>query len=524
MRPTQLAPVACDNCRARRRRCDRLKPKCSSCSAQDTECVYRHASGPQPSQLVQELASVRERLEFLTPLVKQLPRDNAPAPSLAMPPQTTPSLTLRSSHLMQVLGLPSDLATLLYRLHNSPPRIGGYSASPSLPDALDTLDVTFHDQVQQWYPVLDRDFTLHFFEPNTSRSCISLLVASIALLGDDQSRLSYFDSALAHLPVVLQEHSIASIQCLILFSIYYASLVQPRQAHSYIQAARLKIESFMKGSSELHRLTHLYWTIYLIESEISSHLNLPAIGKSMRDRLKTLPLPLERDPWDNVPSRSPSAVSPASSTAYSPEDTRSAPSYFSSEMQLQLLLSGDSCTSDPASVLSQHPQSLEESQHRLGPSLGSIPHLGISPDTQGPPSHAGAGAVYRAKHHMYEVSIYWPVIYRIIVNGFAEPELLPHAPLFFESVTGFLDAALVALRVCPSKAWFLCASMYITAIAAIRATEVQCLRILPHPGLWKSIENSLDALRRLSEVSPSVQYLRDSLEGQLARAKIPNGI
>jgi hypothetical protein len=56
---------------------------------------------------------------------------------------------------------------------------------------------------------------------------------------------------------------------------------------------------------------------------------------------------------------------------------------------------------------------------------------------------------------MYEISIYWPVIYRIILDGIANTESLPYGSLFFQSVTGFLDAAKIALGVCLPKAWFL---------------------------------------------------------------------
>jgi hypothetical protein len=71
-------------------------------------------------------------------------------------------------------------------------------------------------------------------------------------------------------------------------------------------------------------------------------------------------------------------------------------------------------------------------------------------------------AVHRAKYHMYEVNGYWPVIYRIILNGSADPELLPYGPLFFESVTAFLSDANMALWICRPKAWFLCARFVLT--------------------------------------------------------------
>lgn len=64
---------------------------------------------------------IREKLEFITPLLESRlesspRRDNAPS-------QSCPALVLKSPHLMQVLGLPSDLASALYRLETAVPRI-----------------------------------------------------------------------------------------------------------------------------------------------------------------------------------------------------------------------------------------------------------------------------------------------------------------------------------------------------------------------------------------------------------------
>lgn len=138
---------------------------------------------------------------------------------------------------------------------------------------------------------------------------------------------------------------------------------------------------------------------------------------------------------------------------------------------------------------------------------------------------------------MYEVSIYWPVIYRIILDGIADTELLPYGPLFFESVTSFLGAAKIALGVCLPKAWFLCArfvlaiplfsnlrlpigtSIYTISFAAVRALEVRCLRLLTEPRIWEFLEASVDALHGPSELSPSVEHMRGALKNRLQIAK-----
>jgi hypothetical protein len=148
--------------------------------------------------------------------------------------------------------------------------------------------------------------------------------------------------------------------------------------------------------------------------------------------------------------------------------------------------------------------------------------------------------VNQAKYYMYEVSSYWPAIYRIILNGGADSELLPYGPLFFESVTSFLCAARIALSLCRPKAWFLCArfvlpilfrrncarcllsslSMYTVSIATVRALEVSTLGLLAPPPLWEQLEASVDALQGPSELSPSVRYMRESLKDRLDMARV----
>jgi hypothetical protein len=46
---------------------------------------------------------------------------------------------------------------------------------------------------------------------------------------------------------VVHECSVTSVQCLVLFSIYHACLLQPRQSFEYAQVASLKLQPFLKG-------------------------------------------------------------------------------------------------------------------------------------------------------------------------------------------------------------------------------------------------------------------------------------
>lgn len=111
----------------------------------------------------------------------------------------------------------------------------------------------FQEQVHRWYPILHSNFTADFFDtialgfPSSTMSCLSLLVMAIASLGDGAWQSLHFEAALSMLPTVIQESSITSVQCLILFSIYFATRVQPRQSYDYIQTASLRIQPLVKG-------------------------------------------------------------------------------------------------------------------------------------------------------------------------------------------------------------------------------------------------------------------------------------
>ena len=183
------------------------------------------------------------------------------------------------------------------------------------------------------------------------------------------------------------------------------------------------------------------------------HLSLSSIGGTMRDHLAVIQLPTNTDVWDWSDD---SHIS----EAYSQAET---PFHFSTEIQLQAVLNkytssamDDLSASREISDLS-HP--LAFGQDMLCSSIA--PHSPSQPISQ----HID-GAVCRAKYHFYEVSIYWPVIYRIIINGSTDPELLPYAPLFFQSVTSLLASSNLALRVCLPKTWFLCAR-YVLQVAVL---------------------------------------------------------
>lgn len=270
------------------------------------------------------------------------------------------------------------------------------------------------------------------------------------------------------------------------------------------------------------------------------HLSLSSTNGTMHGHFSKIPLPANTHLWDwcgdlNSPSRRFSADGVHQREACSPN---ASDIQFSAEIQLQIMLIR--CTTPAMDGLNPSGE-LPNSLHPPGFSLNTL-HPGTALDALSQPTSQHIDdAVCRAKYHMYEVSIYWPVIYSIIIHGSADPELLPYAPLFFQSVTSFLGSASLALRVYLPKAWFLCAkyvlrlllsylcggvclqtmfSIYVACNAAMRAVEVRGLRLLCQPQFWEQIDTSLDAMHQPSMLSPAVQYMRNSLKVRLEETKI----
>ena len=119
---------------------------------------------------------------------------------------------------------------------------------------------SFSNHVHILYPILHTKFTDQFLHaiaglnfPPSSSSCLSLLVIAIGSLftnGDTISQGSldqaYIKAALTMLPSVLLENSAESVQCLILFSIFYCCLVKPCQGYDFIIIASFKVRNILR--------------------------------------------------------------------------------------------------------------------------------------------------------------------------------------------------------------------------------------------------------------------------------------
>ncbi|KAF2966563.1 hypothetical protein GQX73_g6993 [Xylaria multiplex] len=90
-RPRQLPGAACGECRRRKLRCDRQKPRCSACQAADVGCIVpaaKPARGPKRGYL----KTLQERISILEGVLKEHQR--IPPSSPVTEPAVSPSLDI----------------------------------------------------------------------------------------------------------------------------------------------------------------------------------------------------------------------------------------------------------------------------------------------------------------------------------------------------------------------------------------------------------------------------------------------
>lgn len=193
------------------------------------------------------------------------------------------------------------------------------------------------------------------------------------------------------------------------------------------------------------------------------HLNLSAAHSRPQPGRSYAPIafPTNDKHWDIFaelgPSRSWSTASPDS-----PSHLQRDSLHLSQELYLQQLIDkhmDSAIEADPTSTSSVEDGLILQ---WLLDCLPPLPPFNVTTMSQNIASRHQRAALLRAKYHAYEMSCYWPAIYRATALDFADPELLAHASLFIESIMSFLGAANFAIRVCILKSWPL-AARYVCA-------------------------------------------------------------
>ncbi|KAE8347873.1 hypothetical protein BDV24DRAFT_157353 [Aspergillus arachidicola] len=523
---------ACEQCRERRQKCDRGRPQCSYCSQRNRQCTYQApASDAQPSPLLQELISIREQLDSISTIVDKTrparPLVTDPYISTNQQSRNVAYIGLKSPLLMQMVGLSPDLSAQLYRLekrYEASPNVDGTHISLTIAENTLTLLLrSFYHGVHLWYPILSNTFTREFFEaiacrfPPSTHSCLSLLVAAIGTLLLDQaphSSSEYLKAAFSMLPLVLQENSVTSVQCLVLFSIYFACLAIPRKMYGYIRLASLRIGAIRAQTpgekGENGTLTaQLYWVIFLIQSEIRVHFDLA---------------PAKR--WPNQPIPLPSSgenciwTFPGGATLR-PDPHPSSTEicfYFRKEVELQALIEHGANATSASNPLRFPPADEKNDLHYWCNSWPNALPFNTLIDPSGMTSLSERVTYIMAKYHSYEVSFYLPAISRIITTGQADVESLPYGPLFFDSMAKFLAAAVACVRPFSPKSWPLCGSIFTASLVALKAMEIPCLRALVHSTVFDTLTEALNRLQQFGKLSPSVLGMWRILNERLQQA------
>ena len=220
-------------------------------------------------------------------------------------------------------------------------------------------------------------------------------------------------------------------------------------------------------------------TYLTIGSEISMHLNLSAAHSRPQPGRSHAPIAFPttdkyRDIFAELGrSRSWSTPSPDP-----PSHLERDSLHLSQELYLQQLI--DKRMDSVIEADSTSTSSVEDSLilQWLLDSLPPLPPFNVTSMSQNITSCHQHAALLRAKYHEYEMSCYWPAIYRAIALDFADPELLAHASLFIESIMSFLGTANFAVRLCIPKSWPL-AARYVSA-------KPQHFPFLPHSSFANS--------------------------------------
>ncbi|KAF5008261.1 hypothetical protein FDECE_5459 [Fusarium decemcellulare] len=520
--------LACDVCRSRRTKCDARKPKCGFCVSHNAECVYRTAPEPQPSRLEVDIAEIRQRLDQMTTLLTSYHRTNSssgddqtaqnvvPSPrvtgetpetntgsfasshGIAVADSDFPIMTIQRKSMMRVLDLDPETATWLVNMERRAtvyPYLAGHSLNSSTPRLfmLQSHRVTaalagFSEHVHAWYPLFSADFSETFFDSvndaNSSpvNSCLVVLVIAIGCVAErnnitvafgERSELAYINEAISFLPHVFLEHSIAALQCFILFAIYHLQLLQPCQAHDYILAASSRAQNLLRSgrhppdSDAGELLCRAYWSILLIESELIVQLDLPQSGIWAYDESISLPsastiwhLPPQLGEVDTVTPQS------SSGTPSLPGSTLADPTivYFLSEIAMRRML--QRCTSSVSKSaggrLRYAPVIATELELQLHEWYDCLPPLLRFPknfDDSNPINTLSPNAQFlQAQFFACKASIYWPAVYQSIEFGEASEELSQYCAKYFQAYVSFVSVAAPSVKNCRVNAWTLVAS------------------------------------------------------------------
>ncbi|KAF2185326.1 hypothetical protein K469DRAFT_739037 [Zopfia rhizophila CBS 207.26] len=296
--PRKRAVAACQVCRARRTKCDNLKPSCSFCLKTGATCIQ---SPVDLSAFDQASLKILERLDDVEGLIRSIYTTHG---------LTEPGITQQSADGIRAVTLgPQSPATVLTALTETPHRI-------------DYIVDNFFRFVHVKNPILDEIATRRMVPWTFMKcidwsptSCLSLLICALGFIatpfgpsentkpetGEYSNAQACFQAAEKRMGGLIGSDDITSAQCLFLAGVYHMCIFQPFKAWRYFVQALASCQGFpflrdnsdsgtARGchndtSAQLATLQQaIYWSAWKSEREVRGDVHLPDFRLSEQDR------------------------------------------------------------------------------------------------------------------------------------------------------------------------------------------------------------------------------------------------
>lgn len=474
--------------------------------------------------------------------------------------EKSPFQLLGTESMMTVLGLEPGFAAELHAVERkttpaadmTPPRLRIVQQQAAM-GAL----AAFSSHIHVWYPIIQPGFSERYVRTISGplhpspESCMILLVAATGFLAlqdpttgnipTNSSHETYFDAALAALPIVLVDDGIDSVHCLVLLAIYHCCLSKPCHAHDYTLIAALKVQNLLlrtdNTSDDSEHVRRAYWAILLLESELCVHFDVTESGIWKHDA--EVSLPNSRRAWQfDVDQGSPNTTitSPAGVTPLLGTSTDKTQCYFLAEVAMRRMLHRCNTAirrTDTGNIVyapgiaNELELQLDEWYTYLPDMIRFDKHQDLDFDMLASPSLYPIidplCSFLRVQYYCCKISIYWPAVYQCIQQGHVDRPMLEGSRRFFDAYIQLMPSILISVRECVVNRWTLYASIFMTSMAAILAARTRSIRI--HCSVdWTRLSRCLEATktvdRRLIDASPSLTLLADRLASALTRAEV----
>lgn len=392
-----------------------------------------------------------------------------------------PVMVIQRQSMMNVLNLNPYTGSWLCDLERDSANTEGSPRSTSRmfilqPERMTQALTSFSERVHCWFPILSNDFSetlaasLSGRDRNQSETCLIMTVLAIGSLTQGDSLTAslrlrpdelYYEEARAVLPDVISEHTLEALQSLVLQSVYFLCRLKPCHAHDYCIMASSKVQNMLKSSAcmnepnQAEAIRRAYWVILLIESELSTQLDLPSSGIWRYDEGTLLPGGSQL--WQHPDSRLSAGSCRQSSPSHTAGPTQS---YFLAEIAMRRML--QRCTTSVSQCaggrLQYAPVIAAELELQLNEWYGFLPELlqfhGTSDETNSTGS-SPESTFLQTQYFACKASIYWPAVYQATSEDSLHPQLLDYCDRFFSSYKSFILSAIESLQCCWPNTWTL---------------------------------------------------------------------